>query len=133
MHFHLAASINAETGEFYSLVFKNEMSNNNNLFLVSDIPLVPSLITDDPEREPNFILHWLNNKEMHFTMQAEHILQDLTRKVVEKEEGLQNHDVEHGEHDSEDEHTPSELFFFFQSLNNFVSSVTVFSFFFLFS
>lgn len=41
----------------------------------TDIPLVPSLITGDPEREPNFILHWLNNKEMHFTMQAENILQ----------------------------------------------------------
>ncbi|XP_044020160.1 dmX-like protein 2 isoform X2 [Aphidius gifuensis] len=88
MHFHLAASINAET----------------------DIPLVPSLITDDPEREPNFILHWLNNKEMHFTMQAENILQELTRKVVEKEEGLHNnnhhHETDHVEHDSEDEHTP---------------------------
>ncbi|XP_019697978.1 dmX-like protein 2 isoform X2 [Harpegnathos saltator] len=84
MHFHLAASINAET----------------------DIPLVPSLITGDPEREPNFILHWLNNKEMHFTMQAENILQELTRKVVEKEEGLQHQDAEHTEHDSEDECTP---------------------------
>ncbi|XP_020293117.1 dmX-like protein 2 isoform X3 [Pseudomyrmex gracilis] len=81
MHFHLAASINAET----------------------DIPLVPSLITGDPEREPNFIIHWLNNKEMHFTMQAENILQELTRKVVEKEEGLQHQDAEHVEHDSEDE------------------------------
>ncbi|XP_070155556.1 dmX-like protein 2 isoform X4 [Polyergus mexicanus] len=85
MHFHLAASINAET----------------------DIPLVPSLITGDPEREPNFILHWLNNKEMHFTMQAENILQELTRKVVEKEEGLQHQEhAEHVEHDSEDECTP---------------------------
>ncbi|XP_044575804.1 dmX-like protein 2 isoform X2 [Cotesia glomerata] len=84
MHFHLAASINAET----------------------DIPLVPSLITGDPDREPNFILHWLNNKEMYFTMQAEGILQELTRKVVEKEEGLRNHEADHTEHDSEDELTP---------------------------
>lgn len=45
---------------------------------------------------------------MHFTMQAENILQDLTRKVVEKEEGLQHQEhVEHVEHDSEDECTPS--------------------------
>ncbi|XP_066592575.1 dmX-like protein 2 [Prorops nasuta] len=84
MHFHLAASINAET----------------------DIPLVPSLVTDDPEREPNFILHWLNNKEMHFTMQAENILQELTRKVVEKEESLQHQEADNIDHDSEDEHTP---------------------------
>ncbi|KAF6211101.1 hypothetical protein GE061_014215 [Apolygus lucorum] len=82
LHFHLAASINAET----------------------DIPLVPSLITGDPDREPNFVLHWLNNKEMHFSLQAEKILSELTRKVVEKEEGMgfdsSNHDSsEH--HDSE--------------------------------
>lgn len=40
-------------------------------------------------------------------MQAENILQELTRKVVEKEEGLQHQDAEHVEHDSEDECTPS--------------------------
>lgn len=33
--------------------------------------------------------------------------QELTRKVVEKEEGMQNQEVEQTEHDSEDEHTPS--------------------------
>ncbi|XP_031780869.1 dmX-like protein 2 isoform X2 [Nasonia vitripennis] len=88
MHFHLAASINAET----------------------DIPLVPSLITGDPDREPNFILHWLNNKEMQFNMQAENILQELTRKVVEKEEGMHHHpESDHADHDSEDEHTPSSI------------------------
>ncbi|XP_076387678.1 rabconnectin-3 alpha isoform X3 [Megachile rotundata] len=84
MHFHLAASINAET----------------------DIPLVPSLITGDPEREPNFILHWLNNKEMYFTMQAESFLQELARIVVEKEEGLHQPDIDRtdrADHDSEEE------------------------------
>ncbi|XP_058066512.1 dmX-like protein 1 [Anopheles bellator] len=64
LHFHLAASINAET----------------------DIPLVPSMHTTDPATQPNFILHWLNNKEMHFTPQAEGILQEITRKVIEKED-----------------------------------------------
>lgn len=64
LHFHLAASINAET----------------------DIPLVPSMQSNDPSNQPNFILHWLNNKEMHFSMQAEAILQELTRKVIEKEQ-----------------------------------------------
>lgn len=64
LHFHLAASINAET----------------------DIPLVPSMQSNDPSNQPNFILHWLNNKEMHFSMQAESILQELTRKVIEKEQ-----------------------------------------------
>lgn len=59
LHFHLAASINAET----------------------DIPLVPSLSGGG-----RFILHWLHNKEMHFTSQAEAILHDLTKKVLDKEE-----------------------------------------------
>ena len=59
LHFHLAASINAET----------------------DIPLVPSMQTNDPQAQPNFILHWLNNKEMHFSLQAENILTDMARKV----------------------------------------------------
>lgn len=67
LHFHLAASINAET----------------------DIPLVPSMETNDPASQPNFILHWLNNKEMHFSLQAEAILQEMARKVIEKED-LQN-------------------------------------------
>ncbi|XP_055600710.1 dmX-like protein 2 isoform X3 [Uranotaenia lowii] len=66
LHFHLAASINAET----------------------DIPLVPSMHTNDPSVQPNFILHWLNNKEMHFSLQAESILQEMTRKVIEKEDLL---------------------------------------------
>lgn len=64
LHFHIAASINAET----------------------DIPLVPSMQSNDPSFQPNFVLHWLNNKEMYFTMQAENLLQDLARKVVEIEE-----------------------------------------------
>lgn len=85
LHFHLAASINAET----------------------DIPLVPSMQTTDPSNQPNFILHWLNNKEMHFTMQAETILQDLTKKVIEKEQfmGGSNANSEHNSdgHDGPDE------------------------------
>lgn len=47
---------------------------NIKLFFFVDIPLVPSLSSTDPEREPNFVLHWLNNKEMHFSLQAEAIL-----------------------------------------------------------
>lgn len=83
LHFHLAASINAET----------------------DIPLVPSMQTNDPAIQPNFILHWLNNKEMHFSMQAENLLQEMTRKVIEKEDmnnllsGADNsHNSEHEEY-----------------------------------
>lgn len=71
LHFHLAASINAET----------------------DIPLVPSLgiVTgtnhgDGTSTPPSFVLHWLDNKEMHFSLQAEALLHDLTKKVLETDE-----------------------------------------------
>ena len=51
-HFHLAATINAET----------------------DIPLVPSI---NSVSEQNFVIHWLNNKEMFFTSEAENILLEV--------------------------------------------------------
>lgn len=79
LHFHLAASINAET----------------------DIPLVPSMQTNDPATQPNFILHWLNNKEMHFSLQAEAILQEMTRKVIEKEDMLNLSNANNSEGHSE--------------------------------
>ncbi|XP_066993059.2 dmX-like protein 2 isoform X2 [Anabrus simplex] len=85
LHFHLAASINAET----------------------DIPLVPSLMTGDPDLEPNFVLHWLNNKEMHFSLQAENILQEMTRKHMEKEETLEGtRDAAEPQELEHDDHSP---------------------------
>lgn len=82
LHFHLAASINAET----------------------DIPLVPSMQTNDPTTQPNFILHFLNNKEMHFSLQAENIMQEMTKKFIEKEDfsniviGENNHSSHSDDH-----------------------------------
>ncbi|XP_062554540.1 dmX-like protein 2 isoform X3 [Armigeres subalbatus] len=86
LHFHLAASINAET----------------------DIPLVPSMHTNDPSAQPNFILHWLNNKEMHFSLQAEAILQDMTRKVIEKEDLLSSANSEGHSEGLHDDDLPNE-------------------------
>ncbi|RWS14486.1 dmX-like protein 2, partial [Dinothrombium tinctorium] len=76
-HFHLAASINAET----------------------DIPLVPSLITEGIGNEskcsPNFIIHWMNNKEMVFTQRAEKLLQQISVKIFQSESTTSPHsDVE---------------------------------------
>ncbi|XP_060524786.1 dmX-like protein 2 isoform X2 [Cylas formicarius] len=62
LHFHLAASVNAET----------------------DIPLVPSISYCNPR--PAFVLHWLDNKEMHFSLQAELFLEEFARPVVENPE-----------------------------------------------
>jgi hypothetical protein len=75
IHFHLAGSINAET----------------------DIPLVPSLKgsangnnnTQDGKAEPNFVVHFLNNKELYFTTESETILLDLGRRAMEEELGKQ--------------------------------------------
>lgn len=65
LHFHLAAGINAET----------------------DIPLVPSLSSSctgaRDAHEPNFVLHWLNNKEMAFSHAAEELIQDMSLNAIQ--------------------------------------------------
>ncbi|KAL1506470.1 hypothetical protein ABEB36_005832 [Hypothenemus hampei] len=66
LHFHLAASVNAET----------------------DIPLVPSISCYNPR--PAFVLHWLDNKEMQFSLQAELFLEEFARPVVENPDSEEN-------------------------------------------
>lgn len=70
LHFHLAASINART----------------------DIPLVPTLNASHPHEGENqlFVVHWLDNKEMQFTQDAERIMDDLFRLA----KGRQDLDLE---------------------------------------
>ncbi|KAK8379722.1 hypothetical protein O3P69_019607 [Scylla paramamosain] len=58
----------------------------------TDIPLVPSLSGvgvgsggGGGEVEQGFVIHWLNNKEMHFTAEAENILLELCRRALEKD------------------------------------------------
>jgi hypothetical protein len=51
MHFHLSATINA----------------------VGDIPLVPAMTSGSSSssgKNKNFVLHWMNNKEMEFSLQV---------------------------------------------------------------
>ena len=70
LHFHLAGTINALT----------------------DIPLVPRMTTSPnggQENQHNFVLHWLNNKEMQFTQEAEKIMDDLFRIVQDKDVELE--------------------------------------------
>merc|ERR1719334_661690 len=56
LHFHLSATINAYT----------------------DIPLVPTMTSDyDGIVDHKFVLHWLNNKEMFFSLEAGKILREL--------------------------------------------------------
>ena len=69
LHFHLAAAINAET----------------------DIPLVPSIssMESSEHSKPNFVMHWLNNKEMTFTRSAEKLLHDVSLKIFQLEQQQQ--------------------------------------------
>jgi hypothetical protein len=66
MHFHLAATINAAT----------------------DIPLVPAMNSsvEGGGVVHKFSLHWLNNKEIYFSMEAEKILQELAKVALRRED-----------------------------------------------
>ncbi|CAL1615577.1 unnamed protein product [Knipowitschia caucasica] len=73
-HFHIAASINPAT----------------------DIPLLPSissLSSDDEEPGGLFTVHWLNNKELQFTLAMEVFCQQL-RGSLEQQQELSNEDPE---------------------------------------
>ncbi|KAM8961070.1 dmX-like protein 1 isoform 2-T2 [Pelodytes ibericus] len=65
-HFHIAASINPAT----------------------DIPLLPSItsmsLSETEEKSGPFVVHWLNNKELHFSLSMEVFLQQL-RKSCEQQ------------------------------------------------
>uniref|UniRef100_A0A8C2XDJ5 Dmx like 1 n=1 Tax=Cyclopterus lumpus TaxID=8103 RepID=A0A8C2XDJ5_CYCLU len=71
-HFHIAASINPAT----------------------DIPLLPSISSlssvDDEEPGGLFTVHWLNNKELHFTLAMDVFLQQL--RVPEDEDNFDEED-----------------------------------------
>lgn len=77
LHFHLSGTINALT----------------------DIPLVPSMTGGNQQAgqqaagqagsskvKVNFVLHWMNNKEMEFTSQAEKIMEDLLKMALERDD-----------------------------------------------
>ncbi|XP_035494585.2 dmX-like protein 1 isoform X2 [Scophthalmus maximus] len=67
-HFHIAASINPAT----------------------DIPLLPSISSlsaaDDEEPGGPFTVHWLNNKELHFTLAMEVFLQQVRGNLEQQNE-----------------------------------------------
>ncbi|KAL3867333.1 hypothetical protein ACJMK2_044544 [Sinanodonta woodiana] len=74
LHFHLAASVNPET----------------------DIPLQPVV---GAREEHQFQLHWLNNKELQFTMESEKILQEIHKDSLHHVDSQQkdqpNGDIDH--------------------------------------
>lgn len=60
-----------------------------NLF-ITDIPLLPSISSlsaaDDEEPGGPFTVHWLNNKELHFTLAMEVFLQQLQGSLEQQNE-----------------------------------------------
>merc|ERR1719334_1685748 len=65
LHFHLSATINA----------------------VTDIPLVPAMNTGTQGgAQHRFLLHWLNNKEIHFSIEAGKILRELAKLALARED-----------------------------------------------
>lgn len=67
---------------FFDLTYLVLKNVNQYLFLV-DIPLLPSITSlslgENEEKSGPFIVHWLNNKELHFTLSMEVFLQQLKR------------------------------------------------------
>uniref|UniRef100_A0A3Q1EFU0 Dmx like 1 n=1 Tax=Acanthochromis polyacanthus TaxID=80966 RepID=A0A3Q1EFU0_9TELE len=82
-HFHIAASINPAT----------------------DIPLLPSISSlnsmDDEEPGGPFTVHWLNNKELHFTLAMEVFLQQL-RGSLEQQNECSNEDPDNEDNFEDD-------------------------------
>ncbi|XP_042343827.1 dmX-like protein 1 isoform X4 [Plectropomus leopardus] len=81
-HFHIAASINPAT----------------------DIPLLPSISSlgaaDDEEPGGPFTVHWLNNKELHFTLAMEVFLQQLRGSLEQQNEEPEDEDYDEEDHSS---------------------------------
>ena len=77
LHFHLSATINALT----------------------DIPLVPTMNSGvEGGAQHRFMLHWLNNKEIHFSIEAGRIMRELTKLYLKREDsGLEQEMAEVGE------------------------------------
>ncbi|XP_077318349.1 dmX-like protein 1 isoform X1 [Lithobates pipiens] len=94
-HFHIAASINPAT----------------------DIPLLPSIssmsLSETEEKSGPFVVHWLNNKELHFSLSMEVFLQQL-RKSLEQQSSEAcideaNQDEGNSEEDDDNEVANSKL------------------------
>ncbi|XP_035514140.1 dmX-like protein 1 [Morone saxatilis] len=90
-HFHIAASINPAT----------------------DIPLLPSISSlsgvDDEEPGGPFTVHWLNNKELHFTLAMEVFLQQLRGSLEQQNECSQEEAEDEDNFNEEDSQGPEAL------------------------
>ncbi|XP_075457257.1 dmX-like protein 1 isoform X2 [Ascaphus truei] len=84
-HFHIAASINPAT----------------------DIPLLPSITSmslgENEEKSGPFVVHWLNNKELHFSLSMEVFLQQLKKSFERQSSETSTEETNHTEGNSDEE------------------------------
>ncbi|XP_076005529.1 dmX-like protein 1 [Genypterus blacodes] len=90
-HFHIAASINPAT----------------------DIPLLPSISSlngvDDEEPGGHFTVHWLNNKELQFTLAMDVFLQQLRSSLEQQNEEEEPEDEDNLDEDHDNKPISSDL------------------------
>ncbi|KAG8598097.1 hypothetical protein GDO81_002497 [Engystomops pustulosus] len=84
-HFHIAASINPAT----------------------DIPLLPSIssmsLGETEEKNGPFVVHWLNNKELHFSLSMEVFLQQLKKSFEQQSSEASTDEMTQGDGNSDEE------------------------------
>ncbi|OCU02216.1 dmX-like protein 1 isoform X4 [Xenopus laevis] len=84
-HFHIAASINPAT----------------------DIPLLPSItsmsLNETEEKSGPFVVHWLNNKELHFSLSMEVFLQQLRKNLEQQSSEISTDETNLAEENSDEE------------------------------
>ncbi|XP_038625852.1 dmX-like protein 1 isoform X1 [Tachyglossus aculeatus] len=90
-HFHIAASINPAT----------------------DIPLLPSItslsLSENEAKSGPFVVHWLNNKELHFTLSMEVFLQQLKKSFEQQSPEASTEDSNQMADGKSDEETDDNL------------------------
>ncbi len=92
LHFHLSATISSQSGKRFRCweSLAGPQPTASLLFSSSDIPLLPFVSGRGHRgRDGHFILHWLDNKEMQFTVEATKLLIELRQKIGDLEsEGI---------------------------------------------
>ena len=56
------------------------------IHFVADIPLIPTMSNDNSN--VSFVVHWLNNKEFHFTLESERLIEEVCRSRGVSEEPM---------------------------------------------
>ena len=72
-------------------------------FYFPDIPLLPAMSSSPNGNEVQFVVHWLNNKELQFTLEAEKILSEMNKGGMAMTEDTETDDRDTQGETTEDE------------------------------